>query len=85
MASDWPLPGRVEWDVSKIGSFASNVGVLLADCPAMEGKVVALYHQEKIVEQPLCDGLLLCPVQKFMAGITEIADLDFDSICLNEK
>ena len=82
LGSDWPSNvDGLQWDVSTIANFASNVGVILAECPAQEELVVAMYHQERIINQPKCEGKMLCPLDSFVEGLADIGYQNFDEIC----
>ena len=80
-ASDWGTDRAQnrEWKSSDIGTFASNIGVILYQCS--NGIGVMLVHNEHIVEeQPAC-GETLCSVEDFKAYYQHIVDFDWDNEC----
>jgi len=85
LASSWPdNVADLQWDVSKMASFAANVGVVLASCPGDAEASVTMFHNERVVSQPKCGDKTSCPLSEFVQGLADIAYVDFDDLCAVE-
>lgn len=70
-----------KWKISNIGTFASNIGIIMYSCSGGAENKVMLVHNEHIMEeQPAC-GKALCSVEEFKAKYQHIVDFDWDSEC----
>jgi len=81
-ASDWGTEKQEhKWKISDIGTFASNIGLILLQCSKGAERKVMMVHNEHIIkEQPAC-GETLCSVQDFKNKYQHIVDFDFETGC----
>ena len=88
-ASDWPSVQYL-WKTSLVGTFSSNVGILVFDC-SEESKFskadavrdrwrVMVFHQERLIRIPACDGLV-CSLERFLDAFKHMALIDFILAC----
>ena len=96
LASDWGTPREEhKWQVSRIASFATNIGLVVFECgvegngneesseeslpKASEWKII-LFHQETPIIQPAC-GAKICSLDEFVERYRHLAEQDFDTLC----
>ena len=76
LAKDWPAKDRL-WRSSKIGSFATNFILIVAECENEENQKIFLFHQEKQI--PFPSGLEY--LDEFIDQYRFWADIDYEKNC----
>ncbi|KAI4456126.1 multiple inositol polyphosphate phosphatase-related [Holotrichia oblita] len=68
------------WQISKVGSFLTNVALILHDCG--DSKMISVRHNERLVRLPACPDSDLCDFETFKAYFDDsINNCNFEEMC----
>lgn len=69
------------FDTSRIGSFSTNLDVVVFQCPGERRTL--MFHQESPIVQPAC-GEVVCTVEQVVAAYSGIAGADLTDVCSSD-